>query len=127
MTPAATALFLVLLLQIKHVLCDGPLQTTDMVLAKGIYGKPLGILHAAIHAAGTFAVFAATGSGWKLAILFAAMDFALHYHIDFAKEAITRRFGWSVSVPYFWWMIAFDEFLHHLTYLAFVAYSQGLL
>jgi hypothetical protein len=126
MSSAATALVLVLLLQIKHFACDGPLQTKEMVHAKGIYGKPLGILHSAIHGAGTFVVFAATGFSWTTVLLFAAVDFIIHYHIDFTKENIVRYFGWSMAVPYFWWMIALDQLLHHVTYIALVAYSQDM-
>ncbi len=127
MSPAATALFLVFLLQIKHFACDGPLQTKEMVHAKGIYSRPLGILHSAIHGMGTFVVFAAASFDWSTALLFAALDFLIHYHIDYSKENIVRHFGWSIAVPYFWWMIALDQLLHHVSYLALVAYSQGLL
>ncbi len=126
MSPVATALFLVLLLQLKHFVCDGLLQTKDMVNDKGYYGKPLGLLHAAIHGAGTLAVFAVTGYGWSTVLVFAALDFAIHYHVDYTKENIVRSNGWTVATPYFWWMIALDQFVHHMTYLAFVAYSQGL-
>jgi NAD(P)H-hydrate repair Nnr-like enzyme with NAD(P)H-hydrate dehydratase domain len=123
MTTAATALFLVLLLQIKHFVCDGLLQTKDMVRAKAFYGRPLGILHAAIHGAGTLVVLAAMGFGWGIVLLGAAADFAIHYHIDFTKEKIVQRFGWTTSVPYFWWMIAFDQLMHHLTYLGLAAFA----
>ncbi len=37
-----SVLLFVLLLQAKHFICDGPLQTKDMVHDKGIYGQPLG-------------------------------------------------------------------------------------
>jgi hypothetical protein len=126
MSPVATALFLVMLLQIKHFVCDGLLQTKDMVHSKGFYGRPLGILHSAIHGAGTLVVFAATGFGWGTVLLFAILDVIIHYHVDYTKENIVRSKGWSMGVPYFWWMIALDQLLHHMTYLALVAYSQGL-
>jgi len=41
-----SVLLFVLLLQAKHFVCDGPLQTKVMVHDKGIYGQPLGLLHA---------------------------------------------------------------------------------
>ena len=104
--------------QIKHLFCDGPLQTLAMVQAKSHYGRPLGIAHAAIHGAGTFLVFLIAGSG--LALILAIVDFVIHYHIDFTKENIVKHFGWTPKDGPFWWALMADQALHHLTSIALI-------
>jgi Protein of unknown function (DUF3307) len=112
-------LLLILLgLQIKHFVFDGPLQSHDMVLAKGHYGRPLGLLHAALHGLGTLVVMVLAGVAFWPSLLIAAFDLVLHYHIDFSKEAIVRRNAWTVKDKYFWWALSADQTLHQFTYLA---------
>ncbi len=113
-------LLLVLALQTKHFICDGPLQTKAMVDGKSIYGNRLGLLHAGLHGLGTLVALMWFGLGWTLVLALAAADMAIHYHIDFTKENIVKRCGWTVATREFWWALATDQFLHHLTYLAIV-------
>jgi hypothetical protein len=119
-------LLLILLLQIKHFICDGPLQTKAMVDGKAIYGNRLGLLHAGIHGLGTIIALAWFGLDWTLVFSLAVADMVLHYHIDFAKENIVRIKGWTIAVREFWWALATDQFLHHLTYLAIAAIIVSL-
>ena len=119
-------LFLILLLQIKHFICDGPLQTKAMVDGKAIYGNRLGLLHAGIHGLGTIVALAWFGLDWTLVFALAVADMALHYHIDFTKENIVKIKGWTIAVREFWWALATDQFLHHLTYLAITAIIVGM-
>jgi hypothetical protein len=119
--PALIFLLLVLF-QVKHFICDGPLQTADMVRDKGHYGRPLGILHAAIHGAGTLgtlliAGLLAAGIGPLFAIKLALLDFVIHYHVDFSKERIVRSVGWTTAQAQFWWALSADQMMHQLTYL----------
>src|SRR5207344_3537551 len=76
-------LLIVAALQVKHFICDGPLQTRAMVEAKGHYGRPLGLLHALIHAAGTVVVLAGFGFSVSMVLLLALLDMVIHYHVDF--------------------------------------------
>ena len=110
-------LFLVAALQVKHFICDGPLQTRAMVEAKGHYGRFLGLLHALIHAAGTALVLAGFGFAALTMLLLGLMDFAIHYHVDFTKENVVRRAGWTPSQAPFWWALSADQTAHQLTYL----------
>ena len=119
-------LFLILLLQIKHFICDGPLQTKAMVDGKSIYGNRLGILHAGIHGLGSVAVMAWFGLEWMAVLALAAADMAVHYHIDFTKENIVKIKGWTVAAREFWWALAADQFLHQLTYLLLAAIVVSL-
>ncbi len=117
----SAVLLLILMLQIKHFICDGPLQTRAMVDGKSVYGNRLGMLHAAIHGFGSLATFAWFGLGWKLVLALALADIVAHYHIDFIKENVVKFYGWTTTAREFWWALAADQFLHHLTYLALTA------
>ena len=104
-------------LQMKHFICDGPLQTRAMVEAKGHYGRPLGLLHALIHGVGTATVFAGFGFGWSIILLLGLVDLAIHYHVDFTKENVVRKAGWTPAQGPFWWALSADQTAHQLTYL----------
>ena len=110
-------LFLVAALQVKHFICDGPLQTSSMVEAKSHYGRFGGLLHAFIHAAGTSLVLAGFGSAASTMVLLGLLDFAVHYHVDFTKENVVRKAGWTPSQAPFWWALSADQTAHQLTYL----------
>jgi Protein of unknown function (DUF3307) len=112
-----SALLVVGFLQLKHFICDGPLQTLDMVKSKSIYGAPLGILHSALHGFGTGLVFLIASFSPTVAIGLAVLDFAIHYHVDFTKENIIKYFGWNTNNAPFWWALSADQALHQFTYL----------
>ena len=112
-----SALLVVAFLQLKHFICDGPLQTLAMVKSKSIYGAPLGILHSALHGLGTGLVLLIAAFSPIVAIGLAVLDFAIHYHVDFIKENIIKYFGWNTNNAPFWWALSADQTLHQLTYL----------
>ena len=117
---------LVLALQVKHFICDGPLQTRAMVEGKRIYGQGMGVLHAAIHLAGTFLVLWIFGLPLWFVAVFSAGEAVLHYHIDFTKECTVKSAGWTMTDAYFWWAFTADQGLHHMTYLAIAAAAIAL-
>lgn len=121
-----SALLFAAALMVKHIICDGPLQTLAMVRAKSRYGRPLGLLHAGIHVAGTFLICLLFGLGAQTAALLALLDGALHYHIDYAKENLVRLKSWTATDGPFWWAMTTDQALHHLTYLllAYLAFIR---
>lgn len=116
-TAVQQVLVFLVLFQVKHFICDGPLQTSAMVRDKGHYGRALGLLHAGIHGGGALVALLLFGLPVKLAFGLALLDFAIHYHVDFSKEQIVRRAGWTTSVPQFWWALSADQMMHQLTYL----------
>jgi len=113
-------LILILLLFSKHFLVDFPLQTKFQYSNKGIYGHPGGILHASLHGLGTFICIY-----WYApiaAIYLALADMFVHYHIDWAKMKLNSKLGWSPTThEQFWWLLGLDQYLHAVTYVAFVA------
>ena len=116
-TPLIHVLLIVAALQVKHFICDGPLQTRAMVEAKGHYGRPLGLLHSFIHAVGTVLVLAGFGFAASLVLLLGVLDLVIHYHVDFTKENVVRKAGWTPSHGPFWWALSADQTAHQLTYL----------
>lgn len=114
-------LLLVLLLELKHSICDGPLQTLWMIGEKGTYGKTGGVVHAALHAGGTLITLVVFGLPLGFSLLLSAVDGATHYHIDYFKEALVRRKGWTPRDKFFWWTLAADQTSHHVTYVALAA------
>jgi len=115
-------LFLLLILfQVKHFIADGPLQTSRMVKEKGQYGATLGLVHSGLHSIGTFIVIFVVTRVALWAVFLAAIDFAIHYHVDWSKENIVKRFGWTPANGPFWWAMMADQMVHHLTYIALTA------
>ena len=108
---------LVAALQAKHVICDGPLQTVEMVRAKAHYLRPLGIGHAAIHGLASFLVLSLFGFDPAVAAIASMSELLVHYHIDYIKENVVRLFAWNASEGPFWWTLTLDQALHHFTYL----------
>ena len=116
-TSLKLVLLLVAALQVKHFICDGPLQTRAMVESKGHYGRALGLLHGFIHAVGTLLVLAGFGFSVSTVLLLSLLDLAIHYHVDFIKENVVRKAGWTPTQAPFWWALSADQTAHQLTYL----------
>ncbi len=105
---------------IKHFICDFPLQTSPwMYRNKGIYLHPGGITHAAVHGVGALLVL--TPFVGVTALKFALLDMLIHYHIDWAKMNIGKRYNLRPdNSNWFWILLGFDQFLHQLTYFLIV-------
>ncbi len=117
------AFILLLAFQIKHFVADYPLQNYQMVVEKGHYGKKGGIYHSLIHAVMTFAVLVAFDYlvfpvEYTVMFAIAAIEFFVHYHIDWGKMQMSKQF--TPQEKGFWNWIGFDQLLHHLTYIVFV-------
>jgi hypothetical protein len=118
---AITVLAAVGVLMMKHTAADFFLQTPYQYCNKGIYGHPGGFLHAGIHVALTPLVYLVIApASLLLAASIALGEFIVHYHIDWAKEQITRRAGYTPQTPRFWHALGVDQLLHGLTYLVIV-------
>ena len=111
---------------IKHFICDFPLQATPwMYRNKGMYMHLGGIAHAGIHALGTLLVL--TPFLGTLAIMYAAIDMLVHYHIDWAKMSVGKRYDLQPNnSERFWILLGFDQLLHHITYFVIVYFAFSL-
>ncbi len=116
----ALALSALLAFEIKHFLCDFVLQTAYQVRTKGIYGHVGGILHAGIHIAGSIPVLILLGCSPAAMAILLAVEFVVHYHMDWTKANIDRVMQWGFQSQRFWMLFGFDQLVHQLTYLAIV-------
>ncbi len=108
---------MLVILQIKHFVGDYPLQTLKMVQSKGTYLHPAGIAHSAIHAILTIGAFFVVTPTLLLGSAIVLGEFLVHYHIDWGKEQVNRRFGYTAAKTAFWWALGADQLVHHLTYI----------
>ena len=115
--------FALLLLFIKHFICDFPLQSFPwMYRNKGTYLHLGGITHAAIYSLATFAILAY----WLglAAWVWALIDMLIHYHIDWSKMNLSAKFNLKTdNSEWFWILLGFDQLLHHVTYFAIVYFA----
>jgi hypothetical protein len=72
--------------------------------------------HTAIHGAATAAIYALLAP--ELAWL-GAVDFLVHSLIDRGKGYVVRRLGLTQANTFYWWVLGFDQTLHHATHLVF--------
>jgi hypothetical protein len=117
MSPGLTVVFWgFVLFEAKHFVCDFVLQTPYQYRNKGIYGHPGGFVHAGLHATGSLpAVLMFTEAVWLIAAILAA-EFVVHYHVDWLKEQINKRFGLTLDSALFWMVFGADQLTHQLTY-----------
>jgi hypothetical protein len=112
----------VAVLMFKHAAADFYLQTAYQYLNKEKYGHPGGLIHAGIHTALTPLVYLVMVPGsFLVAGAIALGEFLLHYHIDWAKDQITRSNGWTPQDRSFWYALGTDQLINALTYLVIVA------
>ena len=121
-SPAHIVLIAIAYLMVKHAIADFFVQTETQRLEKGIYGATGGLTHSLTHIALTTPVFVLLpGLDAGIIATLLAAEFVLHYHIDWTKEQIVRRNGWSSHDTPFWWALGADQLLHGLTYVALLA------
>lgn len=116
-------LFILGALFIKHFIVDFPLQShPDQYKNKGTYGHPGGILHAGLHAIGTF-ICLIFFTPIQIACILSLVDGILHYHIDWSKMNLNKKLGYGATTyEGFWILLGLDQLLHSLTYIGIVAY-----
>ena len=105
---------------IKHWYIDFVNQSMEEVLGKGTYGNAHGVMHSLKHGVATFLIFWFFLGVWPLAIIIGFSDFVLHYHIDWAKININKRYNYTAENPKFWAWLGADQLAHQLTYVFLV-------
>jgi len=114
------------ILQIKHFICDYPLQSTYQLANKGTYGHPGGIIHSGLQALFTLPIFLLVTPTFALGVGIIVGEFVLHYNLDWTKSQINKRFALAGHHREFWWAIGADQLAHHLTYIAIAGLLVGL-
>lgn len=119
----SSIIILLLFLQLKHFICDFPLQGPYHYRNKGTYGHPGGVEHALVHGLGT-ATFLFIFAGPALATALIVAECVFHYHLDWAKMNINASEGWGPTThEQFWWLIGLDQSLHQVSYLAIATFA----
>ncbi len=109
-------------LSVKHTIGDYFLQTSYQYLNKGKYGHPGGLLHSTLQALLTLPVFLVlppSSAGLGIAII--CGEFVVHYHLDWAKEQLVKRYELTQTDQRFWYLFGLDQLGHMLTYVAIIA------
>jgi hypothetical protein len=112
-------LLLTFLFVVKHFLFDYVWQTQEEINYKGTYLDWRGVTHSVKHGTGTGIVLLVSGAGIEFAWLYIALDFLIHYHIDWLKMNASRNL--TPADRAFWIWLGFDQTLHYLTYIMFIA------
>jgi hypothetical protein len=115
------SIFIILaLLFIKHWYIDFVNQTMEEIVGKGIYGNFNGVMHSAKHGIGTAIIICLVTGQINLGLMLGFLDFVLHYHIDWAKININKRWNYTPADHQFWTWLGADQLAHSLTYLFIV-------
>lgn len=115
---SSTILLVLVLLQLKHLVVDWIMQPPWMWRNKGTYGHPGGFAHAYLNALGTALCFILAAHNEGRIFLVLVIDFLVHYHVDWAKVTLVKKYKWGpMTHPQFWWLTGLDQFLHQITYL----------
>jgi hypothetical protein len=112
------SIFVILaLLFVKHWYIDFVNQSMEEVVGKGIYGNAHGIMHSIKHGIGTAIVMSLFLNDFPFAVMLGFIDFVLHYHIDWLKININKKYNYTTENPKFWAWLGADQLAHSLTYL----------
>jgi hypothetical protein len=120
---AGVALLLtsLVLFEVKHYICDFALQTGDMFRNKGIYGHRAGYIHAGLHAVGSLPAILIISRSPLLVLGIVAVEFLIHYHVDWLKMQFDKRRGLGVEQRLYWIVFGADQLVHQITYTAILA------
>lgn len=120
-------MLLLFLFQIKHYVCDYPLQGKYMLgkFHETDWKMPL-LAHSAVHALGTIIVVAIYSTMFGLTtfslvpfgILLGCLDLWVHFGIDRWKVLASKNV--TPENAKFWHLLGIDQMGHHLTHYIFI-------
>ncbi len=119
MTASFGAVFVMLcLLQIKHMFADYYLQTPKMLSGRGEYLHMGRAQHAAVHVVGSIIVFLIFDTPLAFILIIGALEWFIHFNIDYAKASYSDKKRLEPNQPAFWRAAGLDQLMHNLTYIA---------
>lgn len=120
-------LWMLVAVQIKHFLCDFALQTQRQIAAKGIYGHPGGLSHAALHGLASIPALVILTDRVGIVAAIVTAEILIHYHTDWLKAQVDRRFHLTMQQHAYWVVFGADQLIHQLTYagMIFVVFGEG--
>ena len=111
--------FLLILLQVKHWYIDFVNQSAEEVEWKGTYLDWRGVKHSLKQGIGTVLVFCWSADIMS-AVFLGVIDFLAHYHIDWSKININKKFNYTIQDKQFWAWLGADQLAHQLTYIGLI-------
>lgn len=113
---------LLVIYQLKHFVCDYPLQTPYMLgkMNQTNWFFPL-LSHASVHAIFTLAIVLVFTQALMLAIAIALYDLITHFVIDRIKANPNLGGRFKIDQPQFWWTLGADQMAHHLVHYSIIA------
>lgn len=110
---------------LKHFVVDFLLQNKFQLNNKGDYLHFGGILHSLLHGIATAAIvyymtYKVFIFAFDLAVVLGFIDYVIHYHIDWAKVNINKKFNFHPGTSEFWVLLGLDQFLHYFTYILII-------
>ncbi len=112
---STTAILLIFVaLQVKHLLADFYFQTMWMMDGRENYFHLGRTCHAGVHTVFTFLIFLVFGTPLPLLLAITALEWLLHFHIDWWKAEQTKTKGWTPADAAFWRALGADQAMHHL-------------
>ena len=118
-----SSIFLLLVIyQLKHFICDYPLQNAYMLgkFKESGWVKPL-LAHTGIHDIATFLIAFAFTNLFFLSLSLAAFDLVVHFIMDRVKASPKMLGRFDIKDKRFWWSLGLDQMVHHLTHYAIIA------
>lgn len=109
-------ILLLLCFNVKHFLVDFVWQTDRQAEEKSQYLKLGGLEHSGLHALFTYLILIHI-LDISFALALALVDFVLHYHIDWGKMNINKKYNYTPADKSFWFWLGLDQLLHQLTYI----------
>ena len=123
----AEIFMLLVAFQLKHFICDFPLQNQYMLGKMNLAGWKLPLAaHAGIHALGTFLITclffkpAYYMDAIVLGAILGIADFIIHFTVDRIKASPNLGGRFNPTQSYFWWVLGADQMAHHLTHYLFI-------
>lgn len=116
-----SVLLLLCLLQIKHLFADFFLQTAKMLSGRDEYLHSGRAQHAGVHALFSVVVFVIMGAPVSFILVIAALEWVVHFHIDYGKAHYSEKKELTPQNAVFWRAMGTDQCLHQLTYVAMTA------
>ena len=114
----SSVLLLFSLLMVKHMFADFYLQTPKMLSGRCQEWHMGRAMHAGVHVLGSILVFLIMGAPLAFIAIVVALEWVVHFNIDFGKASYSERKELNPTQGAFWRAVGLDQCLHNLTYVA---------
>ena len=115
---------MLVLFQVKHFVADYLVQPGWMLRGKGDMRQPGGYAHAGVHAIGSLPALLVAAPGTSEVAALVAVEFAVHYTIDFSKASLSSRSLAGPDTQAYWTLHGADQLMHQMTYAGLILAAE---